>query len=85
MGAEKAPKRATEAARVANRAEALPALAVNVGVYQATAASSLVRTRVLIPKSRRLGNRNLLANLSPPIDFKRYYFPENFAAKPIKP
>jgi hypothetical protein len=25
-------------------------------------------------------NRNLLANLKPPIDFKRYYFPKNLAS-----
>ena len=30
-------------------------------------------------------NRNLLANLMPPIDFKRYYFPKHFAASARMP
>src|ERR1700754_3277114 len=30
-------------------------------------------------------NRNLLANLDRPIDFKRYYSPKNLAAKAIVP
>jgi hypothetical protein len=52
------------------------------GRYPARAIGNYWLKGVIIHKQ---ANRNLLANLNPLIDFKRYYFPENFAASATQP